>query len=203
MSPEFVKKVFEPFERENTSTVSSIQGTGLGMAITKNIIDMMGGTIEVHSSPGQGTEFVVTLTFPLMKSEDRHRVIPELKNSRVLVVDDDFQVCEGVTKMLLELGMRPEWTLSGKEAVLHAKVALDRKDGYEFFLIDWKLPDLGGIDVARQIREAVGENARIIVLTAYDWVHIENEAKEAGVSGFCTKRSSDLTPGSDGREAKD
>lgn len=89
--------------------------------------------------------------------------------------------------MLLELGMRPEWTLSGKEAVLHAKVALDRKDGYEFFLIDWKLPDLGGIDVARQIREAVGENARIIVLTAYDWVHIENEAKEAGVSGFCTK----------------
>ena len=187
MSPEFVKKVFEPFERENTSTVSSIQGTGLGMAITKNIIDMMGGTIEVHSSPGQGTEFVVTLTFPLMKSEDRHRVIPELKNSRVLVVDDDFQVCEGVTKMLLELGMRPEWTLSGKEAVLHAKVALDRKDGYEFFLIDWKLPDLGGIDVARQIREAVGENARIIVLTAYDWVHIENEAKEAGVSGFCTK----------------
>ncbi len=187
MSPEFVQKVFEPFERENTSTVSNIQGTGLGMAITKNIIDMMGGTIEVNSKPGQGTEFVVTLTFPLIKSDDRQRVIPELQNSRVLVVDDDFQVCEGVTKMLMEMGMRPYWTLSGREAVLHAKAALGQKDGYDFFLIDWKLPDLSGIDVARQIREAVGENARIVVLTAYDWAHIEKEAREAGVSGFCTK----------------
>ena len=168
MSPEFAKKIFEPFERERTSTVSRIQGTGLGMAITKNIVDMMGGTIEVQTAQGKGTEF--TGCVPM----------------RALVVDDDFNTCDSVTKMLVKVGMRAEWTLSGKEAVLRARQSIEMSDAYHAYIIDWRLPDMNGIEVTRRIR-SLNDDTPIIILTAYDWSDIEVEAKAAGVTAFCSK----------------
>jgi len=187
MSEEFVKHIFEPFEREQTSTVSGIQGTGLGMAITKNIVDMMNGTIEVTSCQGEGTKFTVNFTFRITSAPKENHVIPDLKNCRALVVDDDFNTCDSVTYMLQQMGMRAEWTLSGREAVLRTKQAVARRDNYLVYVIDWLMPDMNGVEVARRIRMEVGDNVPIIVLTAYDWSDIEEEAREAGVSAFCSK----------------
>ncbi|MGN0612560.1 MAG: response regulator [Porcipelethomonas sp.] len=187
MSPEFAKHVFEPFERERTSTVSGIQGTGLGMAISKNIVDMMGGTIEVHSEQGKGTEFIINLEFRLVGEKKQIEVIKELDGLRALVVDDDFNICDSVTKMLSQIGMRAQWTMSGKEAVLHARQAAELADDFYAYVIDWQLPDLNGVEVARRIRKEVGDKVPIIILTAYDWSAIEDEAREAGVTAFCNK----------------
>lgn len=187
MSEEFVKHIFEPFEREENTTISGIQGTGLGMAITKNIVDMMNGTIEVRSKQGEGTEFIVNFTFRLNSDTEEEKEIPELKDCRVLVVDDDYNTCDSVSYMFQQLGMRAEWTLSGKEAVLRTHQAVTRKDIYSIYVVDWLLPDMNGIEVTRRIRKEVGENAPIIILTAYDWSDIEDEAREAGVTSFCTK----------------
>ncbi len=187
MSKEFVEHIFEPFERERNSTISGIQGTGLGMAITKNIVDMMNGTIEVKSEQGVGTEFIVRFTFRLHTGEKKQYDIPELKNCRALVVDDDFNTCDSVSYMLQQIGMRAEWTLSGKEAVLRTHQAISRGDNYSVYIIDWLLPDMNGIEVTRRIRKEMGEDVSIIVLTAYDWSDIEEEAKEAGVSAVCSK----------------
>ena len=186
MSPEFAKKIFEPFERERTSTVSRIQGTGLGMAITKNIVDMMGGTIEVQTAQGKGSEFIICLP---MRTQDEHRPvekITELEGLKALVVDDDFNTCDSVTKMLVKVGMRAEWTLSGKEAVLRARQSIEMSDVYHAYIIDWRLPDMNGIEVTRQIR-SLHDDTPIIILTAYDWSDIEVEAKAAGVTAFCSK----------------
>ena len=187
MSKEFVSHIFEPFERERNSTISKIQGTGLGMAITKNIVDMMNGAIEVKSEQGVGTEFTVSLTFRLCDGPKEVHVIPRLKGCRALVVDDDFNTCDSVSYMLQQIGMRAEWTLSGREAVLRTRQAMARKDSYSVYVIDWLMPDMNGVEVARRIRKEVGDDAPIIVLTAYDWSDIEEEAREAGVTGFCSK----------------
>lgn len=187
MSEEFVKHIFEPFEREENTTMSGIQGTGLGMAITKNIVDMMNGYIEVKSEQGVGTEFIVKFTFRLYSGMREPLVIPELKNRRALVVDDDFNTCDSVSYMLQQIGMRVEWTLSGKEAVLRTRQAVMRNDNFSVYMIDWLLPDMNGVEVTRRIRQEVGENVPIIVLTAYDWSNIEEEAKAAGVTTFCSK----------------
>ena len=186
MSPEFAQKIFEPFERERTSTVSRIQGTGLGMAITKNIVDMMGGTIEVQTAQGKGSEFIICLP---MRAQAEHRPvekITELEGLKALVVDDDFNTCDSVTKMLVKVGMRAEWTLSGKEAVLRARQSIEMSDVYHAYIIDWRLPDMNGIEVTRQIR-SLHDDTPIIILTAYDWSDIEVEAKAAGVTAFCSK----------------
>ncbi len=187
MSDEFVEHIFEPFEREKNSTTSGIQGTGLGMAITKNIVDMMNGTIEVESELGVGSTFTVSFVFRTRKEEKEEQAIPELKNCRALVVDDDFNTCDSVSYMLGQIGLRAEWTLSGKEAVLRTKQASMRKDGYLVYIIDWLLPDMNGIEVTRRVRQVMGDNVPVIVLTAYDWSEIEEEAKEAGVTAFCSK----------------
>ena len=186
MSPEFAQKIFEPFERERTSTVSRIQGTGLGMAITKNIVDMMGGTIEVQTEQGKGTEFIIRV--PLRPQAEHRPVekITELEGLKALVVDDDFNTCDSVTKMLVKVGMRAEWTLSGKEAVLRARQSIEMSDAYHAYIIDWRLPDMNGIEVTRQIR-SLNDDTPIIILTAYDWSDIEVEAKAAGVTAFCSK----------------
>ena len=186
MSQEFAKKIFEPFERERTSTVSRIQGTGLGMAITKNIVDMMGGTIEVQTAQGKGSEFIIRVP---MRAQAEHRPvekITELEGLKALVVDDDFNTCDSVTKMLVKVGMRAEWTLSGKEAVLRARQSIEMSDAYHAYIIDWRLPDMNGIEVTRQIR-SLNNDTPIIILTAYDWSDIEVEAKAAGVTAFCSK----------------
>ena len=186
MSQEFAQKIFEPFERERTSTVSRIQGTGLGMAITKNIVDMMGGTIKVQTAQGKGSEFIICLP---MRTQAEHRPvekITELEGLKALVVDDDFNTCDSVTKMLVKVGMRAEWTLSGKEAVLRARQSIEMSDVYHAYIIDWRLPDMNGIEVTRQIR-SLNDDTPIIILTAYDWSDIEVEAKAAGVTAFCSK----------------
>ncbi len=189
MSEEFVAHIFEPFEREYNSTTSGVQGTGLGMAITRNIVDMMDGTISVKSRQGVGTEFTVSLTLRLSGEEGARepQTIPELKGCRALVVDDDFNTCDSVSCMLQQIGMRAEWTLSGKEAVLRTRQAVMREDDYSVYIIDWLLPDMNGIEVARRIRKETGDEVPIIVLTAYDWSDIEEEAREAGVTAFCAK----------------
>ncbi len=187
MSEEFVEHIFEPFEREQNSTISGIQGTGLGMAITKNIVEMMNGTIEVKSKLNEGTEFLVTFPFRLYHGSTEPQEILELKNCRALVVDDDFNTCDSVSYMLGQLGMRAEWTLSGKEAVLRTHQAAMRKDDFYIYIVDWLLPDMNGVEVTRRIRKEMGENVPVIILTAYDWSDIEIEAKEAGVTAFCRK----------------
>ena len=187
MSEEFVAHIFEPFERERNSTTSGIQGTGLGMAITRNIVEMMNGSIHVKSRQGVGTEFTVDLTFRLCSDEKQPTTIPELSGCRALVVDDDFNTCDSVSCMLQQIGMRAEWTLSGKEAVLRTRQAVMRRDHYSVYIIDWLLPDMNGIEVTRRIRKECGDEVPIIVLTAYDWADIEDEAKEAGVTAFCGK----------------
>ena len=187
MSPEFASHVFEAFEREKTSTVSGIQGTGLGMAITKSIIDLMGGSIRVETAPGKGSEFIVDVEMRVETADVPVLRIPELNGLRVLVVDDDFNTCDSATKLLAKMGMRSDWTLSGKEAVLRAKHAHESGDQFRVFLIDWKLPDLNGIEAVRRIRAVVGKDIPILLMTAYDWPSIKDEAVAAGVNGFCNK----------------
>ncbi len=187
MSKEFVQHIFEPFEREVTVTQSGIQGTGLGMAITKNIVEMMDGTINVESDIGKGSTFTVELTLRLQDVEKNAEQLRELRDLRALVVDDDFNVCDSVSKMLKKIGLRAEWTTSGREAAYRAKIAYEEGDSYHTYIIDWQMPELSGVETARRIRRVVGDEAPIIILTAYDWSDIEEEAKEAGITAFCAK----------------
>ena len=187
MSKEFQKHIFEAFSREKSSTVSGIQGTGLGMSITKNIVDLMGGTIAIESEPGKGSEFIVDLCFALSGQKVEPKQIPQLEGLRALVADDDTDTCLSVSTMLSKIGMRPEWTISGKEAVIRTRYALEQGDEFSVYIIDWLIPDMNGIEVVRQIRKVIGKSCPIIILTAYDWADIEEEAKAAGVTAFCEK----------------
>ncbi len=187
MSEEFVKHIFEPFERESTATQSGIQGTGLGMTITKNIVEMMNGTISVESELGKGSTFTVELSLRLQDGEKEDEQIKELEGLRALVVDDDYYICDSVSKMLKQIGMRAEWTTSGREAAYRAKIASDEKDPYHTYIVDWQMPETSGLETARRIRSSVGTDVPIIILTAYDWTDIEEEAREAGINVFCAK----------------
>ena len=187
MSKEFVEHVFEPFERESSTTRSGIEGTGLGMAITKNIVEMMNGTISVESEIGKGSTFTVEISLKLQDTEKNAAQIMELNGLRSLVVDDDFNVCDSVSKMLKQIGMRSEWTTSGREAAYRARIAYEEGDSYHTYIIDWQMPEMSGVETARKIRSEVGDEAPIIILTAYDWTDIEEDAKAAGVTGFCAK----------------
>ncbi|MDE6943382.1 MAG: response regulator, partial [Lachnospiraceae bacterium] len=187
MSEEFVKHIFEPFERETTVTRSGIQGTGLGMAITKNIVEMMNGKITVESEMGKGSTFTVEFSLKLQDVEKNAEQIKELEGLRAMVVDDDFNICESVSKMLQQLGIRAEWTTSGKEAAYRAKTALEEGNSYHTYIIDWQMPEMSGLETTRKIRSLIGNDVPIIILTAYDWSDIEEDAKAAGVTGFCAK----------------
>ena len=187
MSEEFAQKIFEPFERERTSTVSRIQGTGLGMAITKNIVEMMGGTVEVESEEGKSSKFTVTLTLRLADKPIRYEPIAELQGARKLVVDDDIETCRSVCKMLRSIDMQPDWTVTGKEAVLRAQDAAELKDEYKVYIVDYLMPDMNGIETIRRIRRVIHEDVPIIVLTAYDWADFEKKAREAGATAFVAK----------------
>ena len=187
MSSEFMGHVFDTFAREQSSTVSGIQGTGLGMAITKNIVEMMGGTIEVTSEEGKGSKFTVTLTVRLSNQTIKYEPIAELQGARALVVDDDIDTCRSVCKMLRSIDMQPDWTVTGKEAVLRAQDAAELNDEYKVYIVDYLMPDMNGIETVRRIRRVIGENVPIIVLTAYDWTDFEKEAREAGVTAFVAK----------------
>ena len=187
MSEDFLKHIFDPFEREKSATVSGIEGTGLGMTITKHTVDMMGGTIEVQSQINRGTTFTVGFDFALSSVVRKKENTVELEGLRALVVDDDFQTCDSVTKMLGQIGMRSEWTTSGREAIFRAQKAHNDGDPFYSYIIDWMMPQMDGIETVRRIRRVIGNEAPIIILTAYDWTDIEQEAREAGVTGFCNK----------------
>ncbi len=189
ISDEFIDHIFDTFSREQSATVSGIQGTGLGLAITRNIVeDMMHGTIDVESEVGKGSKFTVTIEVKVSKEKTiYYQPIKELVGSRVLVVDDDIHTCRNVCKMLREIKMRPEWTISGKEAILRAQDAQDLHDEYKVYIIDYAMPDINGIETVRRIRKVIGNDIPIIVLTAYDFTPFEQEAKEAGVNAFVSK----------------
>lgn len=187
MSEEFQAHIFEQFAREESSTVSRIPGTGLGMSITKSIVDLMGGTISIESEPGKGSEFIVNLCFALNEQKVEQKRLPQLEGLHALVADDDTDTCLSVSTMLSKIGMRPEWTISGKEAVIRTKYAVEQGDTFSVFIIDWLIPDMNGIEVVRRIRKLIGDDCPIIILTAYDWADIEDEARAAGVTAFCEK----------------
>ena len=187
MSDEFIEHIFEPFEREQSALKSGIEGSGLGMAITKNLVDIMGGAIRVSSEKGKGTEFVIVLDLKLQDKGEISQNVAVLEGLRVLVVDDDFDTCDSVTGMLGQIGMRSEWTTSAREAVLRARKAYDEEDPFHTYILDMNMPEHSGIEIARKLRKTIGDDFPIILMTAYDWADVESEAQEAGVTAFCGK----------------
>ena len=187
MSEEFVKTIFDPFTREENTTISGIQGTGLGMAITENIVKMMGGEISVTTKKGEGSEFVVSLDFKIAEKKSADTLIPELKGMRSLVVDDDINACQSIADMLCDIGLHCEWCASGREAVIRTEQSVRRRDQFRLYIVDCQMPDWNGIETVRRIRKIVGQRPFIIMLTAYDWADVENEAREAGATGVLTK----------------
>ena len=184
MSPEFVGKVFESFVREDRNRVHKTEGTGLGMAITKYIVDAMGGTIEVQSEEGKGTQFHVTLDLEKALEQEEEMLLP---NWNMLVVDDDEQLCQGAVESLKSIGVRAEWTLDGETAVQMVAEHHRNHDDYHIILLDWKLPGMNGIQTAKEIRSQMDMDVPILLISAYDWSEIEDEAKEAGINGFIAK----------------
>ena len=187
MSKEFQNHIFDAFSREQTVTKSGIQGSGLGMAISRNIVNMMGGTITVNSEAGKGSEFIVSIECRISEEAVEHKPLPELQGARALVVDDDADTCMSVCRMLREIEMLADWTTSGKEAVLRAKEACEMKQEFKAYIIDLQMPDMNGIETVRRIRKVIGDDTPIIILTAYDWADVAEEAKEAGVTAFVSK----------------
>ena len=184
MSEEFAKTIFDPFTREESSTVSGIQGTGLGMAITKNIVEMMGGRISLFTKKGEGSEFIVALEFRLPERETADPAIPELNGLRCLVVDSDINNCQRFAAMLRETGLRSEWCVSGQEAIIRTEEAIHLGDRFKIYAIDCRMPDQNGMETVRSLRKAVGKDAFIIIQSASGGADIEAEAKAAGVDGF-------------------
>lgn len=184
MSEEFRQHIFESFAREDNKRIHRTEGTGLGMAITKYIVDAMKGEITVESQQGAGTEFKVVLD--LMKAEERveDMVLPDWV---MLVVDDDQQLCESTVDSLRSIGIRAEWVLDGEDAVKMATRHHKQHNDYHVILLDWKLPDMDGIQTARELRRQLGNDVPILLMSAYDWTEIEDEARAAGISGFLMK----------------
>ena len=185
MTPEFQKIMFEPFSRADDHRTTKVQGTGLGMAIARNIVNLMNGDIQVESAPNKGTKITVTVYLKLQENEKEQE--KELLDLPVLVVDDDKTCCESTVATLQEIGIAGEWVLTGKEAV--ERCAARHKTGRDYFavILDWKMPEMDGIATARRIRECVGEDVTIIILTSFEFSEIEEEARAAGVDAFIAK----------------
>lgn len=185
MTPEFQKIMFEPFSRADDHRTTKVQGTGLGMAIARNIVNLMNGDIQVESAPNKGTKITVTVYLKLQENEKEQE--KELLDLPVLVVDDDKTCCESTVATLQEIGIAGEWVLTGKEAV--ERCTARHKTGRDYFavILDWKMPEIDGIATARKIRERVGEDVTIIILTSFDFSEIEEEARAAGVNAFMAK----------------
>ena len=188
MSEQFVKSIFEPFSRETTAVTKTIQGTGLGMAITKNIVDLMGGVITVDSSLGKGSTFTVELELAMAEVEPddidfwaHHNV------SRVLVVDDDEDVCKDIQELMADTGVEVDYRLNGRDAVKAVEQSVANKQEYNIVVIDWKMPDMDGLETARRLRKKVGRELPIMVLTSFSFEDIEGDAKEAGVDLLLSK----------------
>ncbi len=184
MTPEFKAKIFESFVREDSARVRRTEGSGLGMAITKYIVDTMGGSIEVESELGKGSEFHVTLDLQRAETPEEEMILPEWN---ILVVDDDQQLCESTTASLKSIGVKADWALNAEKALEMLEQRAQIRDHYHIILLDWKLPDMDGITAAREIRRRFGSETPIMLISAYDWSEIESEAKDAGITGFISK----------------
>ena len=184
MTKEFQEKIFDTFTREEKAQVDKIEGTGLGMAITKAIVDVMNGSIELESAPGEGSRFHITLDFEkaVVKEEDMH-----LPPWRMLVVNNNEDLCLSAVSALKELGINAHWATDGESAVEMAEKQNKEGNDYEVVLLDWKMPDMDGLHTARKMRHLFGDKVRILIISAYDWTDIEEEAKEVGIYGFISK----------------
>lgn len=186
MDKEFLEKLFQPFERAQNTTTSKITGTGLGMAITKNIIDLMNGGIQVTSSPDEGSTFIVSLPLQVQDAE-KENIPDEWLDVHSLIIDDDLQICESAAELLEDMGLRAQFVTEGEEAVRLVVEAKDTPDPFQLVIVDWKMPGMDGIEVARRIRAEVGMDIPVIILSAYDWSEIEGDAMQAGVTTFLSK----------------
>lgn len=185
MSEEFQRKIFESFSREDSKRVHHTEGSGLGMAITKYIVDAMKGTIELKSELNMGTQFHITLDLERATVPEEEMILP---NWKMLIVDDDQQLCETTVVALKDIGVDSEWTLDGESAVEMTIDAHNSRKPYDIILLDWKLPGIDGIETAKRIRKRLGDdNVPILLISAYDWSEIEKEAREAGICGFISK----------------
>ena len=185
MTPEFQKIMFEPFSRADDHRTTKVQGTGLGMAIARNIVNLMNGDIQVESAPNKGTKITVTVYLKLQENEKEQE--KEWIDLPVLVVDDDKTCCESTVATLREIGIAGEWALTGKEAVERCYARHETNSDYFAVILDWKMPEMDGIATARKIRERVGKEVTIIILTSFDFTEIEEEARAAGVNAFMAK----------------
>lgn len=185
MSKEFMKTVFEPFTRANDSRTTKVEGTGLGMAIVKSVVSLMNGTIDVDSVEGKGTTFTVMVHLKLRDAEDED--LSELENIRALVVDDDKTACEGAYALLEDIGMRADYALSGPAGIDAVTTALEAGDPFRVIILDWRMPGMSGLETAKRIREVTQDDIPIIILSAYDWSMIEQEARQVGIDAFISK----------------
>ena len=185
MSEEFLKTVFEPFTRANDSRTTKVEGTGLGMAIVKSVVDMMNGSVEVESTEGEGTTFTVTVHLKLRDGAQED--ISKLEGLRVLVVDDDAVACEGACVLLDDIGMQSEYVMSGQEGIEAVVKAADAGNPFDAVILDWRMPGMSGLEAAKKIREVTADSMPIIILSGYDWSIIEQEAREVGVDAFISK----------------
>ena len=184
MTEEFQKKIFDKFSREQKDQVYKTEGTGLGMAITKYIIDTMGGTVELKSTPGEGSEFHIVLDLEKAFTLEEDMILPPWN---VLVADNNQDLCQSAVFSLKEIGINAEWALDGKTAIEMVKKRHQEDNDYEIVLLDWKMPDMDGLQTMREIRKQVGDNIPILIISAYDWSDIEEEAIKAGANGFISK----------------
>ena len=184
MSPDFLKKIYESYSRADGTRIHKTEGAGLGMAITKYIVDAMEGTIDIQSEPDKGTEFLLTFDFEKSVAVEMDMVLPSWN---MLVVDDDELSCTTTMDVLKSIGIKAEWTLSGEKAIELVIRRHKKKDDYQIILLDWKLPGMNGIQVAKEIRRNLGDEVPILLMSAYDWSEFEAEAREAGIRGFITK----------------
>ena len=184
MSPEFLKRIYESYSRADGTRIHKTEGAGLGMAITKYIVDAMEGTIEIQSEPDKGSEFLLTFDFEKADAMEIDMVLPAWN---MLVVDDDELLCETAIDALKSIGIRAEWTLSGEKAIELVIEHHKKREDYQIILLDWKLPGMNGIQAAREIRRNLGDEVPILLISAYDWSEFEAEAREAGISGFISK----------------
>ena len=189
MSSEFMDRLFLPFEQESAVTGQKYGGTGLGMSITKNLVTLMGGTITVHSQQGEGSSFMVELDFDIAESEEKKTAIgeQELAALKVLIADDDKDSCIHTSLLLKNLGIVSDWVLNGTDCVEKVRISHRTGEDYDVCLIDWKMPDIDGVETTRRIREFVGPDTLIIIITAYDWSSIEKDARAAGANAFLSK----------------
>lgn len=184
MSPEFMEHLFDPFSRERDSRVDKTEGSGLGMAITKKLVELLSGDIKVKSKVGEGTTFTFTLPLEIDKGTSVLHRFPGLK---IIIADDDDTMCEYMEQTLAEIGVRVDSAGTGEEAVEKLKKALGNGEKYDAVFLDWKMPHMDGPQTAQKIRDEIGKDLPILIVSAYDWNDIEKEALETGVNGFISK----------------